>query len=175
MALTSQVFVSHTSDMGLFPAGRSFVQAVLDGIGRAGLAAVDMRHFAAREGAPVEYCRQRVRECEFYVAVIGFRYGSLVPGTELSYTEAEFQEASAAGKLRLVFLLHQDARVPEGSADADRSPVERFRARLDQAGLIRATFTTAADLELEVLHALTEAAGALPLIAPGPEGPVRRS
>src|SRR5579862_354507 len=76
MALTSQVFVSHASDMELFPAGRSFVQAVLDGIGRAGLAAVDMRHFAAREGAPVEYCRQRVRECEFYVAVIGFRYGS---------------------------------------------------------------------------------------------------
>ena len=168
MALTRQVFVSHTSDMELFPAGRSFVQAVLDGIGRAGLAAVDMRHFAAREGAPVEYCRQRVRECEFYVAVIGFRYGSLVPGTELSYTEAEFQEASAAGKLRLVFLLHQDTQVPEGSADADRSTVERFRARLDQAGLIRATFTTAADLELEVLHALTEAAGALPLTAPGP-------
>jgi tetratricopeptide (TPR) repeat protein len=168
MALTSQVFVSHTSDMELFPAGRSFVQAVLDGIGRAGLAAVAMRHFAAREGVPVEYCRQRVRECEFYVAVIGFRYGSLVPGTELSYTEAEFQEAGAAGKLRLVFLLHQDARVPEGSADADRSTVDRFRARLDQAGLIRATFTTAADLELEVLHALTEAAGALPLTAPGP-------
>jgi len=167
MALTSQVFVSHTSEMELFPAGRSFVQAVLDGIGRAGLAAVDMRHFAAREGAPVEYCRQRVRECEFYVAVIGFRYGSLVPGTELSYTEAEFKEASAAGKLRLVFLLDQDARVPEGSADDDPSSVERFRARLDQAGLIRATFTTAADLELEVLHALTEAAGALPLTAPG--------
>ena len=168
MTLTSQVFVSHTSDMDLFPAGRSFVQAALDGIGRAGLAAVDMRHFAAREGAPVEYCRQRVRECEFYIAVVGFRYGSLVPGTELSYTEAEFQEASAAGKLRLVFLLHQDARVPEGSGDAGRSTVEGFRARLEQAGLIRATFTTAADLELEVLHALTEAAGALPLTAPAP-------
>jgi len=168
MALTSQVFVSHTSDMELFPVGRSFVQAVLDGIGRAGLAAVDMRHFAARDGAPVEYCRQRVRECELYVAVIGFRYGSLVPGTELSYTEAEFQEASAAGKPRLVFLLDQDARVPEGSADADCSTVEGFRARLDQAGLIRATFTTAAGLELEVLHALTEAAGALPLSVPGP-------
>jgi tetratricopeptide (TPR) repeat protein len=76
----------------------------------------------------------------------------------LSYTEAEFQEASAAGKPRLVFLLDQDAQVPEGAADADRSAVERFRARLDEAGLIRATFTTAADLELEVLHALTEAA-----------------
>jgi hypothetical protein len=60
MALTSQVFVSHTFDMELLPAGRSFAQAVLDGIGRAGLAAVDMGHFAAREGPPVDYCRQRV-------------------------------------------------------------------------------------------------------------------
>src|SRR5579862_2413158 len=107
VVLTSQVFVSHTSDMTAVPAGRSFVQAVLDGVARAGMAAVDMRYFAAREGAPVDYCRQRVRECEVYIAVIGFRYGSLVPGTEMSYTEAEFQEASTAGIPRLVFLLDE--------------------------------------------------------------------
>src|ERR1700679_858556 len=101
--LTSQVFVSHTSDMEAFPAGRSFVQAALDGIGRAGLAAVDMRYFTARDGAPVDYCCQRVRECEIYIALIGFRYGSLIPGTEVSFTEAEFAEASAAGIPRLVF------------------------------------------------------------------------
>ena len=48
VVLTNQVFVSHTSDMARFPAGRSFVQAALDGIGRAGMAAVDMRYFPAR-------------------------------------------------------------------------------------------------------------------------------
>src|SRR4051794_27075064 len=40
MVKTSQVFVSRTSDMAGFPPGRSFVQAVHDAVGRAGLAAV---------------------------------------------------------------------------------------------------------------------------------------
>ena len=166
--LTSQVFVSHTYDMAAFPVGRSFVQAVLDGVARAGLAAVDMRYFAARDGKPIDYCRQRVRECEVYIAVIGFRYGSLVPGTELSYTEAEFQEAGAAGIPRLVFLLDEGTSMPDGAADPDPNAVKRFRQRLSGSGLIIATFAAPADLELEVFHALKELAGARSSAAPGP-------
>lgn len=44
---TSQVFVSHTSDMALFPEHRPFVQAVFDAVGRVGMAPVDMRYFPA--------------------------------------------------------------------------------------------------------------------------------
>jgi hypothetical protein len=154
--LTNQVFVSHTSDMARSPAGRSFVQAALDGIGRAGMAAVDMRYFPAREGPTVDYCRQRVRECEAYVAVVGFRYGSIVPGADYSYTEAEFREASAAGIPRLVFLLDESAPLPEGETDSDRSAVRRFRRRLSEAGLMLARFATPDGLESEVRHALAE-------------------
>src|SRR5215469_9906978 len=126
---TGQVFVSHTSDMARFPAGRSFIDAVLDAVSRAGRAPVDMRYFAAREGEPAEYCRQRVRECEVYVAVVGFRYGSVVPGQAVSYTELEFDEATAAGLPRLVFLLSGTVKVPDGLADADRGAVQRFRRK----------------------------------------------
>ena len=154
--------------MAAFPAGRSFVQAVLDGVSRAGMAAVDMRYFAAREGAAADYCRQRVRECEIYIAVIGFRYGSLVPGTEVSYTETEFQEASAAKMPRLVFLLDEDAQLLAGPVDPDRRAVGRFRQRVEQAELILARFTTPADLELKVFHALTEMAGNRSAAVSGP-------
>lgn len=154
--LTNQVFVSHTSDMALLPAGRSFVQAALDGISRAGMAAVDMRYFPAQEGPPVEYCRQRVRQCEAYVAVVGFRYGSRVPGAGYSYTEAEFREATAAGIPRLVFLLDENAPLPDGAADPDRSAVDRFRRQLADAGLIIARFATPDGLEKEVFYALAE-------------------
>src|SRR6516165_5884635 len=102
---TSQVFVSHTADMARFPDARPFVDAALDGVARAGMTPVDMRYFAARDGKPADYCRRRVRECDVYAAVIGFRYGSLVPGEAVSYTELEFQAASDAGLPRLVFLL----------------------------------------------------------------------
>jgi hypothetical protein len=67
---------------------RSVAQAALDGIGRAGLAAVDMRYFTARDGTPVDYCCQRVRECEVYVAVIGFRCGSLEAGALAGLVDA---------------------------------------------------------------------------------------
>jgi len=162
-----QVFVSHTSDMAGFPRGRSFVQAALDAVSRAGMASVDMRYFAAREGEPAGYCQQRVRTCEIYVAVVGFRYGSLAPGAAESYTELEFREATVAGLPRLVFLL-DEAVVPEawGAADADRRAVEAFRQRLCQAGLIVRFFTSGADLELEVFHALTELTGDRPGAVP---------
>ena len=157
--LTGQVFVSHTSDLAQVPEGRSFVQAVLDAVSRAGMAPVDMRYFAAREGKPADYCRARVRECEVYVAVIGWRYGSMVPGEAVSYTELEFEEASAVGLPRLVFLLDDAADLPGVLADPDRGAVAGFRQRLCGAGLVVRGFDSDAGLELEVFHALTEAAG----------------
>src|ERR1700678_1807728 len=149
------LFISHASDMAVFPDGRSFVRAALDGVVRAGMAPVDMEYFAARDGQPAEYCRDRVRRCEVYLAVVGFRYGSVVPGEAISYTELEFAEAGAAGLPRLVFLLDEDAA---GPADADRGAVDRFRERLRGAGLITGGFTTADGLELAVYQALTEQA-----------------
>src|SRR5215472_5064647 len=155
---TGQVFVSHTSDMARLPEGRSFAQAALDAVGRVGMAPVDMRYFAARDGAPAEYCRRRVRECEVYVAVVGFRYGLVVPGEAVSYTELEFQEATAAGLPRLVFLLAENVGVPAVLADADRRPVEAFRQRLQGAGILAREFSSDAGLELEVFHALRDLA-----------------
>ncbi len=154
--LTGQVFVSHTSDMAVFPQGRSFVRAALDGVVRAGMAPVDMAYFAARDEQPADYCRERVRQCEVYLAVVGLRYGSVVPGEAISYTELEFAEAGAAGLPRLVFLLDENAT---GSADADRGAVDRFRERLQGAGLVTSNFSTADGLELAVYQALTERAG----------------
>jgi tetratricopeptide (TPR) repeat protein len=147
--------------MGEFPGDRSFVQAALDAVSRAGMASVDMRYFAARDGRPADYCRERVRECEVYVAVIGFRYGSMVPGEAVSYTELEFDEASVAGLPRLVFLLDGPLGLPSALIDADRGALEEFRQRLRGAGLIVRAFTSAASLELEVFHALREVIGSV--------------
>ena len=164
---TGQVFVSHTSDMAQLPEGRSYVQAVLDAVSRAGMAPVDMGYFAARDGRPADYCRARVRECEVYVAVVGFRYGSVVPGHAVSYTELEFDEASAAGLPRLVFLLDGTGDLPGVLADADRAAVEGFRQRLRDAGLMVRGFASETGLELEVFHALTDLAWSRRPAGPG--------
>jgi lysophospholipid acyltransferase (LPLAT)-like uncharacterized protein len=139
----------------------------MDAVARAGMTPVDMRYFAASDGQPAEYCRMRVRECEIYVAVVGFNYGSMVPGEAVSYTEMEFQAASAAGLPRLVFLQEEAADSPIGLADLDRRPVEGFRRRLRDAGLVVRAFTSDAGLELEVFHALSELTGDRPSAALG--------
>jgi tetratricopeptide (TPR) repeat protein len=157
---TIRVFLSHTSDMAQFPGDRPFVQAALDAVARARMAPVDMRYFAARDGMPVDYCRQQVRECDVYVAIVGFRYGSVVEGEAVSYTESEFLAASSAGLPRLVFLLAESARVPE-LTDADIGPVERFRERLSGSRLLLREFGSSDSLELEIFHALSELEGRL--------------
>jgi tetratricopeptide (TPR) repeat protein len=123
------------------------------------MAPVDMRYFAARDEMPADYCRQRVRECDVYVAIVGFRYGSLVPGDALSYTELEFETAGSAGLPRLVFLLEGGTDSSQSLADADLRQVDAFRQRLRDAGLIVRTFTSDTALELEVFHALSELPG----------------
>jgi hypothetical protein len=153
--------------MAQVPEGRSFVQAALDAVGRAKMAPVDMRYFAARDGRPADYCRRRVRECEIYVAVVGFRYGSLVAGEVVSFTELEFLTASEAGLPRLIFLLGEAAS-PPGQGDPDRSAVAGFRRRLADAGLVVRAFTTSDGLELEVFHALSELVGEVPPAGPLP-------
>jgi tetratricopeptide (TPR) repeat protein len=96
------------------------------------------------------------------VAVVGFRYGSLVPGTAVSYTELEFDAAGRAGVPRLVFLL-EAGWLPLGRADADQGMVGEFRQRLMGASLVVRTFSSADGLELEVFHALSELASGEPL------------
>jgi WD40 repeat protein len=151
------VFLSHTGELRAHPAPRSFVAAVEHAVALAGDTAVDMDYFGARDDEPAAFCVRQVRGCDIYLGLIGFRYGTPVPDRpELSYTELEYEAATAAGIPRLVFLLDDDAEVPiRDFADrvyGDRQ--DRFRERLKAGGIIAAGFRAPADLETAVLKAL---------------------
>jgi WD40 repeat protein len=99
-----------------------------------------------------------VTECDLYLAIVGFRYGSRVPGRPdgVSYTELEFLVATEAGMPRLVFVLDEDVAVPRSLVDKDSSAVDGFRGKLHRAGVIVKTIATPAGLGEAVLHALYE-------------------
>ena len=112
-----RVFISHTSEFTKFPENKSFIDAAIAAVIRAGDAPCDMGYFTARDQKPAEYCKEQVKKCDIYVGVIGFRYGSPVRNRpEVSYTELEFEAASETpAKTRLVFVLNEDSSVPHRS------------------------------------------------------------
>jgi tetratricopeptide (TPR) repeat protein len=159
-----RVFLSHTSELRKYPHERSFVAAAEQAVSRAGATVVDMEYLSAREGKPAEYCREKVRGADVYVAIIGFRYGSPVPDEpEQSYTELEFDVATESGLPRLVFLLDEDAVLPlprNFLSDPEYEDRQRmFRQELVSADAVVARVRSSEHLELLLFQALTELHG----------------
>lgn len=108
-----RVFISHTSGLRN-SLDKSFVDAAIAAVNRAGCVPYDMEYFTARNEKPANYCQEKVRECDVYVGVLGLRYGSSVRDRpDVSYTELEFEAASQPPTIpRLVFVLDPYAMVP---------------------------------------------------------------
>ncbi|MCK9895743.1 NB-ARC domain-containing protein [Frankia sp. AgB32] len=140
--------------MAAYPPNQSFVDTAIQAVLKAESQPLDMEHFAARSEDPAAYCQRRVRECDIYVGLIGLRYGSMVPGDDVSFTELEFRTASTAGMPRLLFLLDDTTPHPPILVDADRTRIEQFRENLRRSGVIVKTFSSCADLGAAVFHAL---------------------
>lgn len=66
---------------------------------------VGMEHFGASSRPPWEVIEKTIEESDYYVLIIGGRYGSLVPGMNISYTEREFLFAKERGIPILAFIL----------------------------------------------------------------------
>ena len=111
-AVRLRIFISHTSELREFRSWptKSYVAAVERAISAAGHVIVDMVDFPASDQPVAQMCAERVRACDVYVGVLGTRYGSPVRDKpEVSYTELEFDTATAAGMPRLMFLMDMTA------------------------------------------------------------------
>ena len=160
-------------------------------ISAAGHVIADMADFPAADQPAAQVCESGCADVRC-MWVLGTRYGSPVRDkTEVSYTELEFDTATAAGLPRLVFLLDNaaaDVGIPLDAADRSKfgARQEAFRRRVQASGLVTQSFASPDQLGKLVersLRELTAARGARSAAAgqraagvehPGPQSGVHR-
>lgn len=126
-------------------------KAALDAIRRLGHQPVSMEDYGAASGPPVQKCVRDVEGCDLYVGVLGWCYGSLVPGDAegRSFTHVEYDTAIAKGIPRLLYLSPE----PEGWRDHLQDPAGSGIGALRDLVRSRemaATFRNADDLRYQV-------------------------
>ncbi|HET9212980.1 MAG TPA: SUMF1/EgtB/PvdO family nonheme iron enzyme [Thermoanaerobaculia bacterium] len=104
MANFTTVFLSSTAK-DLQP----WREAVAEAIGKmSGFHVIRMEDFGAVDAAPADLCRRKAAESDIFVGLVGYFNGSCPEGSELSYTQIEYEEAKRSGKPRLMFMADDD-------------------------------------------------------------------
>lgn len=109
-----QVFISSTYT-DLFEERRK----VLDVLLMADCIPAGMEAFVATDLEQFEVIKKVIDYCDYYVLIIGKRYGSISPETDISYTEMEYDYAISKGIPVLVFALDESVELPKEKVDSD--------------------------------------------------------
>ena len=64
----------------------------------------------SKSRTPVNQCRKWARECNIYIAILGYRYGWIVPRASLSVTEMEFNEAQKDNPEKILVYVSAEPR-----------------------------------------------------------------
>src|SRR5262245_25629829 len=127
-------------------------EGVLDAIRRLKLQHDSMEFFGARAEQPIETCLQEVRVSDVLVVIVGLRYGSIVPGLGISYSEAEYAEGYNLKKPCLVYM--RDENVPILPRNVERDPknfqlLEKWKETLNKRHTV-ANFQEGGQLAVQV-------------------------
>jgi len=106
-----------------------------------------MEAFVASNESQWAVIKRVIDECDYYVLIIGGRYGTVTP-EGVSYTEKEYRYAKSIGLPVLAFVHGAPDEIPVGKTELDshqRERLEAFRDDVMKSHPIR-TWSTAAEL-----------------------------
>ena len=86
-----------------------------------------MEAFVATDLEQFEVIKKVIDYCDYYVLIIGKRYGSVSPETGVSYTEMEYDYAISKGIPVLVFALDENVNLPYDKVDSDALKIEKLK------------------------------------------------
>lgn len=145
-----RVFISSTyEDM------KEFRDAAAEALTNVEAVPMGMERFTASTQPVIDKCFEELRQCQFCVCLLGFRYGSLYKDSGLSYSELEFNEAERLGIPTLVFI--KSGSINSEKIDiSDLSRLDKYKKKLQNSASNRltASFTTPEDLRDKLTRAL---------------------
>lgn len=145
-----QVFISSTfSDL------EDERKKVGDALAKAGFIPSGMELFPATSLQQLEFIKKVIDRCDYYVVIVGARYGSMVGNK--SYTEREYEYALSRKLPVLAFLHKHPGKIASEKTEADPAKLakfESFRTRL-KASRVVYHWTDVHDLCMNVLVGVT--------------------
>jgi hypothetical protein len=148
-----QVFVSSTySDL------KDERRSVSETLAKAGYIPAGMELFPATDQQQLEFIKRVIDRCDYYVVIVGGRYGSLADD-KISFTEKEYEYALSRHIPILAFLHGRPEKIEVGKTDQSEvraKGLEAFRERLAK-GRIVDFWTGPEELCTKVVIAITQA------------------
>ena len=98
-----------------------------------------MELFPAMDEEQFEFIKRIIDDCDYYLLVIGGRYGSLTP-QGISYTEKEYDYAIERGLKVIAFLHAKPDEIPAGKTERDPELMQRlieFREKVSTGRLVK--------------------------------------
>lgn len=69
---------------------------------------IALERFSAANESDLEVIKSAISTCQVYILILGHRYGEIVPGRDISFTELEFEIAEKNGLLILPFIMKKE-------------------------------------------------------------------
>ena len=118
-----------------------------------------MEQFPAVGIAPIDLIKSVLKDCDYYILIIGARYGSIGKNGK-SYTEEEYDYAVAQGIPVIAFLHGNPKSIPIEKSDKNdktRKKLESFRKKVEEGGHTVKYWNNPDDLSSKVLSSIPKA------------------
>lgn len=112
-----------------------------------------MEAFPAANETQWEWIKRAIKESDYYIVIIGGKYGSINKKTGLSYTEMEYRYAEEVGISTIAFIVDNSIDLPKSKIETDSTKAEKlqeFKSYIENNKL-RKSYTSKEDLKTKVI------------------------
>lgn len=113
-----------------------------------------MESFGARSGRSWEVIQESIKDSDLFVVIVAGRYGSIVEGEDISFTEKEYNYAVARGIPVLAFIRNTDKILAQSYDDGEsRSRLNNFIDRI-RKNRLAVRWNDSEDLQVSITDSL---------------------